>query len=76
MGLALEWAVGALWWAWGPGAEPANCQGQGGALGWANKECWGCPAALGWTCSTQAPPGQLPSDPHNCMRSGSWVKTG
>lgn len=36
MGLALEWAVGpcgglgALRWAWGPGAEPANHQGREG----------------------------------------------
>lgn len=66
MGLALEWAVGPCG---GLGAlglnQPTAKAGRG--LGWSNGAPWGRPAALGWTCSTWAPPDCCP-DPHNCMR--------
>lgn len=75
VGLALEWAMGpcgglgTLRWAWGPGAEPANRQGQGGA--WAGlMGLLGAVLDLPWAGPTQLGPlpGQLPPNPHNCMR--------
>lgn len=46
--------------------QPTTKAGRG--LGWNNGAPWGHPAALGWTCSTWAPPRSASPDPHNCMR--------